>query len=135
MKKDLKGYVRIDARGRIVPGSLVLRRKRPANDHNGTFIEVQTYQCCIPPGDPGGTGAPTTVALPTLTGGAPNYHIEISIGNLTTGDIDTGTTTGAALVTYLTTNYASEGTYVLSGTNVIFTPTTPGVTLAITAGA
>lgn len=131
MKRDLKGYVRIDGSGRIVPGSLVLRRKRPANDRNGKFIEIQTYECCAPVIPP----TPQTVALATLTGGAPNFHVQFTNNGLVSADIDTGTTTGAALVTYLTTNYSAQGTFTLDGTNVLFTPAVTGTTLAITAGA
>ena len=44
-KRDLKGYVRIDGSGRIVAGSLVLRKKMPKV---GKWVEVQTYLCCEP---------------------------------------------------------------------------------------
>ncbi len=47
-KRDLKAYVRFDGTGRIVPGSLVLRRTKPKN---GNWKEIQTYECC----DGGGT--------------------------------------------------------------------------------
>lgn len=210
MKKDLFAYVRVDATGRIVPGSLILRKK-PLAQSGGNFIQVTTYQCCAPAGTPGGPQVPqtlatptlttgqsyavtivnngittvvatgtntpatlatymttnysslgtyvvsgtniiftpanenisvsfsvatnTSVALPTLDGSNPNYHIDITNGSLSTGDVDTGTTTGATLVTYLTTNYSDYGYYVLNGTNVVSTPKTTGTTLAITAGA
>jgi hypothetical protein len=42
-KRDLKAYARFDGTGRIVPGSLVLRRTKPKV---GTWIEVQAYECC-----------------------------------------------------------------------------------------
>jgi hypothetical protein len=210
MKRDLKGFVRIDNQGRIVPGSLILRKKMPVST-GGRFIEVTTYECCAPAGTPGGPQLPqtlttpavttgqgysititssgvvttvatgtntpatlltylqtnyaglgtytldgtsivftptnpgttlaigvatnTSIALPTLDVGNPNYHIEIESGVLSTGDVDTGTITGATLVTYLTTNYSAYGYYVLNGTNVVFTPKISGATLAITAGA
>jgi hypothetical protein len=210
MKRDLFAYVRVDASGRIVPGSLILRKK-PIVNSGGDFMAIQTYRCCVPAGTPGGAELPqtlatptlttgqsysavitnngivttiptgvttpatlatylttnysslgtytvdgtsivftpsgdgisltigtatnTSIALPTLDVGNPNYHIEIESGALSTGDIDTGTTTGATLVTYLTTNYAAYGFYVLNGTNVVFTPKISGATLAITAGA
>lgn len=44
-KRDLKAYVRFDGTGRIVPGSLVLRRSKPKN---GNWKEIQTYECCNP---------------------------------------------------------------------------------------
>jgi hypothetical protein len=44
-KRDLKAYARFDGTGRIVPGSLVLRRNKPKV---GNWIEVQAYECCDP---------------------------------------------------------------------------------------
>lgn len=66
-KKDLRAYVRIDGSGRVVAGSLILRRKKPKV---GKWLEIKTYECCdnicpplvygddyivanIVPGDPG----------------------------------------------------------------------------------
>jgi hypothetical protein len=42
-KKDLRAYVRFDGSGRVVAGSLVLRRKKPKV---GKWMEIQTYECC-----------------------------------------------------------------------------------------
>ena len=42
-KRDLKAYVRFDGSGRVVPGSLVLRRKKPKV---GKWMEIQNYECC-----------------------------------------------------------------------------------------
>jgi hypothetical protein len=44
-KRDLKAYVRFDGTGRIVPGSLVLRRTKPKV---GNWKEIEGYECCIP---------------------------------------------------------------------------------------
>ena len=54
-RKDLKGYIRFDGSGRIVPGSLVLRRKKPKI---GNWLEVPAYECCNPT-----TTTTTTAAL------------------------------------------------------------------------
>ena len=43
-KRDLKAYVRYDGSGRVIAGSLVLRRKKPAV---GNWQEIQGYECCI----------------------------------------------------------------------------------------
>jgi hypothetical protein len=45
-KRDLRAYVRIDGSGRVVAGSLVLRRKKPKV---GKWMEIQTYECCDQP--------------------------------------------------------------------------------------
>lgn len=42
-KRDLKAYVRYDGSGRVVPGSLILRRNKPKV---GKWTEVQGYECC-----------------------------------------------------------------------------------------
>lgn len=42
-KRDLKAYARFDGTGRIVPGSLVLRRTKPKV---GKWKEVEAYECC-----------------------------------------------------------------------------------------
>lgn len=44
-KRDLTAYVRIDGSGRVVAGSLILRKKKPKV---GKWLEIQTYECCNP---------------------------------------------------------------------------------------
>ena len=44
-RKDLKAYVRYDGSGRVVPGSLILRRQKPKV---GNWTEIQAYECCNP---------------------------------------------------------------------------------------
>lgn len=39
----LQAFVRVDGSGRVVPGSMVLRAKKPKS---GKWQEVQTYTCC-----------------------------------------------------------------------------------------
>lgn len=41
--RDLKAYVRYDGSGRVVAGSLILRRNKPKV---GNWHEVQGYECC-----------------------------------------------------------------------------------------
>ena len=55
-KRDLKAYARFDGTGRIVPGSLILRRNKPKN---GNWKETQAYECC----NPSGCSIPITVKL------------------------------------------------------------------------
>ena len=56
-KRDLKGFVRVDGSGRIVSGSLILRRKMPKV---GRWIEIPAYECCNPT-----TTTTTTTEEPT----------------------------------------------------------------------
>ena len=53
-KRDLKAFVRFDGTGRIVPSSLILRRKKPKV---GKWMEIPAYECCNP----------TTTQIPTTT--------------------------------------------------------------------
>jgi len=45
-KRDLKAFVRYDGSGRVVAGSLILRRQKPKV---GKWKEIQGYQCCNAP--------------------------------------------------------------------------------------
>jgi len=42
-KRDLKGFVRFDAQGRLIAGSLIMRRKAPKV---GKWQEITAYRCC-----------------------------------------------------------------------------------------
>lgn len=57
-QRDLKAFVRYDGSGRVVAGSLVLRKKKPKV---GRWQEILTYECCNP------TTTTTTTAAPTTT--------------------------------------------------------------------
>lgn len=41
----LKAFVRYDATGRIIPGSLILQRSKPKV---GDWQEIDAYECCNP---------------------------------------------------------------------------------------
>lgn len=60
-KKDLKAYVRFDGSGRVVAGSLILRKKKPKV---GNWMQIQAYECCDPDFQ---TTTTTTTATPTTT--------------------------------------------------------------------
>jgi hypothetical protein len=61
-KRPLKAYVRFDGTGRIVPSSLILRRKKPKV---GKWVEIPAYECCEPTTST--TSSSTTVAPPTTS--------------------------------------------------------------------
>ena len=54
-KRDLKAFVRYDGSGRVVAGSLILRRQKPKV---GKWSEISAYECCNP------TTTTTTTAAP-----------------------------------------------------------------------
>lgn len=62
-KRDLTAYVRYDGQGRVVAGSLILRKNKPKV---GNWKEVQTYECCNPTTTTTTTVAPTTTTTTTV---------------------------------------------------------------------
>ena len=44
-KKDLKAFVRFDGSGRVVAGSLILRKNKPGT---GKWQEIIANECCNP---------------------------------------------------------------------------------------
>lgn len=61
-KRDLKAFVRFDGSGRIVAGSLILRRQKPKV---GKWQEIVAYECCNE------TTTTTTSSTTTTTTTAP----------------------------------------------------------------
>ena len=66
-QRNLKAFVRFDGSGRIVAGSLVLRKQKPKV---GRWYEIPAYQCCndVP-----------TVLTDTIPGTFPVSYVSISI--------------------------------------------------------
>ena len=60
--RPLKAYVRFDGSGRIVAGSLILRRKKPKV---GKWVEIPAYECCNPTTTTTTTGVPVTTTTTT----------------------------------------------------------------------
>jgi hypothetical protein len=68
-RKDLKAYVRYDGSGRVVAGSLILRRQKPKV---GNWVEIPAYECCNPTtttttSTSSTTTTTTTTVAPTTT--------------------------------------------------------------------
>ena len=55
--RPLRAFVRFDGSGRIVAGSLILRKNKPKV---GKWKEIQAYECCF-------TTTTSTTAAPTTT--------------------------------------------------------------------
>jgi hypothetical protein len=66
--RPLKAYVRFDGSGRIVPSSLILRRKKPKV---GKWVEIPAYECCnqttTTTTSSSSTTTTTTTVAPTTT--------------------------------------------------------------------
>ena len=67
--RPLKAYVRFDGTGRIVPSSLILRRKKPKV---GKWVEIPAYECCnYVPTTTTTTSSTSTSTTTTTTTAAP----------------------------------------------------------------
>jgi hypothetical protein len=60
--RPLKAYVRFDGSGRIVAGSLILRKNKPKV---GKWKEIPAYECCNYTTTTTTTSAPTTTTTTT----------------------------------------------------------------------
>ncbi len=118
-QKKLKAFVRYDGSGRVVAGSLILRKNKP---RVGRWFEIPTYQCCN--GD-NSTTTSTTTAAPTTT---------------TTTSTSTSTTTTTTTTAFVGTYYvAGPSAEVCGGTGPYSLPlivdpdacTNGGITLAV----
>jgi hypothetical protein len=75
--RPLKAYVRFDGSGRVVAGSLILRKNKPKV---GKWQEINAYECCnyVPTTTTTTTAAPTTTT--TTTTAAPTTTTTTTIG-------------------------------------------------------
>ena len=62
--RPLKAFVRFDGSGRIVAGSLILRKNKPKV---GKWKEINAYECCFLTTTTTTTAAPTTTSTTTAT--------------------------------------------------------------------
>ena len=108
-KRDLKAFVRYDGSGRVVAGSLILRRKKPKV---GNWKEVQGYECCT-------DHTLTTTVATSITNFVIKFFCggnEVAAVTLTSG---VNSSSVANLVSLLNTMYPLLGTFTTTGgTNV-----------------
>ena len=62
--RPLKAFVRYDGSGRVVAGSLIIRKSKPKV---GKWQEITAYECCNPTTTTSTTAAPTTTTTTTPT--------------------------------------------------------------------
>lgn len=75
--RPLKAYVRFDGSGRIVAGSLILRKNKPKV---GKWKEIPAYECCNPTTTTSTTAAPITTTSTTV---APTTTTTTTVGYFT----------------------------------------------------
>ena len=68
-QRNLKAFVRFDGSGRVVAGSLILRKQKPKV---GNWQEIQAYECCnFTTTTTTTTAAPATTTTTSTTTAAP----------------------------------------------------------------
>jgi hypothetical protein len=102
-QRDLKAFVRYDGSGRVVAGSLILRRNKPKV---GNWQQIQGYECC------NGATLTTTVAT-TIT----NFQVKLFCGGTLTETLISGQNSAsvADLVTKLNATYPLLGVFSTTG--------------------
>ena len=95
--RNLKAYVRYDGSGRVVAGSLVLRKNKPKV---GRWREIQAYECC--------NYIPSTTTTTTTQGGGVTPTAFVQTYWLNTEDA-CSTTTYGTLVFYSASSAISAG--------------------------
>ena len=111
--RPLKAFVRFDGSGRIVAGSLILRKNKPKV---GKWKEIQAYECC--------NYIPSTTTTTTTQGGGVTPTAFVKPYWLNTDDACNDTAYGT-LVFY------SECTYLSSGCAIF---TDAALTIPVTSG-
>jgi hypothetical protein len=102
-QRNLKAFVRYDGSGRVVAGSLILRKQKPKV---GKWQEIQGYECC------NGATLTTTVAT-TIT----NFQVRLFCGGSLTETLISGQNSAsvADLVTKLNATYSLLGVFSTTG--------------------
>lgn len=117
--RPLKAFVRFDGSGRIVAGSLILRKNKPKV---GKWKEIPAYECCNPTTTTSTTAAPTTTTTTSIVVNNALFKVSSSGGTAVcaeeptltlyyVGSFTNGTQifTDAALTTpYLANSYISN---------------------------
>jgi hypothetical protein len=75
----LKAYVRYDGTGRVIAGSLILQRFKPAV---GNWVEIDASECCnyVPTTTTTTTATPTTTTTTTVLSGCLEYNVVVPDG-------------------------------------------------------
>jgi hypothetical protein len=102
-QRNLKAFVRYDGSGRVVSGSLILRKQKPKV---GNWQQVQGYQCC-------NDATLTTTVATTIT----NFQVNLFCGGTLTQSLTSGqdSSSVADLVTKLNATYSLLGTFSTTG--------------------
>lgn len=102
-QRNLKAFVRYDGSGRVVAGSLILRKQKPKV---GSWQQVQGYQCC-------NDATLTTTVATTIT----NFQVNLYCGGTLVQSLTSGQNSSsvADLVTKLNAAYSLLGVFSTTG--------------------
>jgi len=102
-QRNLKAFVRYDGSGRVVAGSLILRKQKPKV---GSWQQVQGYKCC-------NDATLTTTVATTIT----NFQVRVFCGGSVTQILTSGQNSSsvADLVTKLNATYPLLGVFSTTG--------------------
>lgn len=106
-KRDLKAYVRYDGSGRVIAGSLVLRRNKPKV---GSWKEVQGYECC--------NQLFVLTTTPPSIGTSMSFRLKCDGVTLFYSE-SVGASTIEAVIINLNNDFSGLGTFVLVGNDTI----------------
>ena len=116
-QRDLKAFVRYDGSGRVVAGSLVLRKNKPKV---GKWKEIQAYECC--------NYIPSTTTTTTTQGGVTPTAFVKSYW-LNTEDA-CNTTTYGSLIFYSSSPVLVPGVAIFTDA-ALTTPVTSGYVISV----
>lgn len=120
-KRPLKAYVRFDGTGRIVPSSLILRRKKPKV---GNWVEIPAYECCEPTTST--TTSSTSSSTTTTTSSTSSTTTTTSSSSSTTTTTSTTTALPVCFCYTVTNEGLVTGNYTFT-TCGLAEPTTTGL--------
>jgi hypothetical protein len=116
-QRNLKAFVRYDGSGRVVAGSLILRKNKPKV---GNFQEVKAYQCCNL-----GENPITVQVQSEFPFSYPDFVVESNDGVyryiFNAGD-NTTVNNVTELAAYNNSRYQGIGKFAAVGGDLIFTP-------------
>ena len=113
-KRELKAYTRIDGSGRVVAGSLILRKTKPKT---GTWQEVQGYECCNS----------ITISAPIIQNGdilRIGFKLLCKNNPINTYSIEHSSSNPAELITILNSIYGMLGVFAVVEDNITWTLST-----------
>lgn len=107
---QIKSYIRVDASGRDIAGSNILRMKKPVT---GKWRELVAYLCCSNVVTTPLISTPASVTLSSV-----NFSLLCGATTVSKLSVATATTTLAQVVAALNTNFSMYGVFTVVGSTI-----------------